>query len=146
VLAEAELATGAYHASQLSEGRGLVGHRAHDERRHAGVDGPLLAREPMGQAVDDAHGHRGAGRRARGLLAQVGLRLHRHHLVHRAGVIPEVQAVPGAHLDHAAGEPVEHRPAVIGLALPFALGPETREEASEDRMVDLLVVARHCGG
>lgn len=79
---------------QLSEGGGLVRHRAEHEAHDDRVHRLILEREPVSKRVDDADGHRRLPRVTGGALAQVRLRLNRDDLRDGRREVPEVRSVP----------------------------------------------------
>jgi len=90
---------------QLGERRRLVGHRAQHQAGDRRVARLVFGGKPVRDRVEHGDRHRGVGRRAPRLLAQVGLGLDRQHLGHRGWVVGEVGSGAGAELQHAAREP-----------------------------------------
>ena len=139
VLVEAQLATGADHATQLGEGLLLVGDRAEDERGDPGVEGCVPGGDPGCHAVDHLDGDGGLGGRLERRLAQHRLGLDGEHALDRLGVEGEVEAVARADLDHLAGEPGEQLAAVLALGARGGAHVDPREEG----VVDLLDCVGH---
>jgi hypothetical protein len=121
---------------QVSQNGVRVSDRAQHQRRDGRVERSVLERKRSAEAVHHRDRH---GRGARGLLgtlAEVGLGFDRDKLSHRRGVVPDVDAVPRAELDHAALQPGEHVSAVLRLAKLLLALAQTVEEAGEDWMSD----------
>jgi hypothetical protein len=86
----------------------------------------------------DFHGNPLGG--ALGKFAQAGLRLDGYDLAHVGRVVGEVQAVPGADLDHASLQARQQRTAVLARAALLAGAGDVRIHTGEDRVIGC---ARH---
>jgi hypothetical protein len=136
MLEEAQLSAGPQDAVNLRERCGHVGDRAEHERRDGGVERRGGERQFLGDGIHDRHRH---GRIARGALrelAQMPLGLDGDHLGDGRRVVREVAPVPGAHLEHLPGEPVEQPATSLSQSEPLGLAALAHVQASAQGVVD----------
>ena len=119
VLIEAQLAARSDDAVELGQSAILVGDRAEHEARNRGVDALGVERQFVGDAREDPDRHRrdcGCFRRGR---PQGRLRLDRDHVNDRGRVVGEVEALPGAELEHRPAKAFQESASVLGRAAPL---------------------------
>ena len=135
VLPEAELAAWHEHTAQLAHSGAGIADAAEEAHDDGGVEGSVLHRQSLGDAVHNLDCDR---RRASPLggarpRRRVGLDCEHARHVHR--VVLERASVAGADLDHAPAEPCEQPPAKLMRHGVRATLLTTLQEAGETRLL-----------
>ena len=140
VLVETQLAARPDQPKELGQSPVRIWDRAQQQRGHAGVKRSYLARQLLGDTVEDGDRYRRRVRGTLGSVAQPSLGLDGQDALDGRRVVGEVRPVARADLDHATPETVEQLATVPVRAPPYRRRRnDPLPQASEEWVVNLLL-------